>query len=160
MPEHSESDHAPHPALDEAVNSRYPPMPDLYEEVPDMSGIPETARRVLAMVLSRMSYGQVANVFGCTAQNVAYYVKCYDPDKRIVLSTHIRNQILAKMCEGVAHSSLLNITPEKLEYATAKELMKIAWKAAQAVLKLDPTGGAADQYRECSFADFLSKLSE
>lgn len=123
------------------INTEHIDLPSVVEikdNVLDMRNVPDSAAIVIGLRSLGFSLGNIAKIVKTSKSNVQKYCDRYDPNGLCKVSDKDKRLITSAMLTTTSMAALMEITKEKLEDSTAKDLATIASKCAETADKLQP----------------------
>jgi DNA-binding transcriptional MerR regulator len=113
-----------------------PSVMEIKNGVLDIRDVPPSAAIVIGLRSLGFSLGQIAKIVKTSKTNVQKYCERYDPNGLCKISDKDKRLITSQMLTTTSMAALMEISKEKLEDSTAKDLAMIASKCAETAEKL------------------------
>jgi len=114
-------------------------LPEVIEvDVPTLTDIPERVQQILCLMACGFSPSSISKLAKVTPGAIRNTLNKYDPERKFSLSKTERRRFLSKLWEARAGEALLNMTPEKMENASASALARIAATASKQMKEVAP----------------------
>lgn len=107
------------------------------QDYPELKGMDDRDVAILCMTAAGMSQSFIARALGIKQPSVHERLTRADPDRRFTLSPKAKKAFMTRFAETRGIEALASITPEKLESASATELMRIAKDAVNVSQQLN-----------------------